>query len=273
MDSVIATMTKKKMMADEVGVPIALCMSAPLRSLLEVVHQAAHLGVLDAVRPGDVDAGEDPGGHDDANADRDADRGVFADLLRQEGLVGGDQQDEAVVHDEQQEGQDDRDRPLAADQLLELGGFEHLVRRLWHSSSSRKSNRYLPDEDLVLKLVLVTADLSGSLEASISQLHVGIVTVREITQPEGGALLVRMAVVGKVIRAVLNKRLDLEGSEVVPGLDQQGALLGDCEQEGAAVPFRVIGLQREAVAVAHRLVPEEVAGVGGVLLLAEIGRA
>src|ERR1700688_2163611 len=135
MPRVIATMPKKKRMAEAVVVPIAVCMAAPF-SLLHFIDQAAPLDVVDAVRPGDVDEGEHPGGHDDTHADRDAERRVFADLLRQEGLVGGDEQDVTVVHDEQHDGQDDRDRPLAAYQPLEVGGLEHLVRRFRHSSSS-----------------------------------------------------------------------------------------------------------------------------------------
>src|ERR1700674_52668 len=139
MPRVTAAMRIKKMMAEVVGVPIAVCaafMSAPFRSLLELVQQAAHLDVVDAVGPYDIDGGEHPGGHDDAYAHRDAERGVLADLLRQEGLVGGDQQDVAVVHDEQQDDQYDGDRPFATNQLLEIGGLEHLMRRFWHSFSS-----------------------------------------------------------------------------------------------------------------------------------------
>src|ERR1700680_1405990 len=131
----------------------------------------------------------------------------------------------------------------------------------------QRAPEVLPDEDLVLKLILVTADLSGSLEASISELHVGIVAVGEKPQPEGGALLVRAAVMVEVLPAVLKERLGLDGAQVVAGLGQDGVLLGD-GQEGAAVPLGVVELQRDAVAVAHRLVPEEVTGVGGVLLLA-----
>src|ERR1700732_999862 len=142
MYNVIATMRKKKMMAELFRCPItvcaavcAACMSVP-PLLLHLFDEAAHLDVVDAVRPDDVDEGEHPGGHDDAHADPDAARGGFADLLRQEGLVGGDQQDETVVHDEQHDGQDDGDRPLAAYKPLEVGGLEHLVRRFCHSFSS-----------------------------------------------------------------------------------------------------------------------------------------
>src|ERR1700720_1754567 len=132
----------------------------------------------------------------------------------------------------------------------------------------QRATEVLPDEDLVLKLVLATADLSGSLEASISELHVGVETVGEKPQSEGGALLVRVAVMVEVLPAILKERLGLDGTQVVAGLGQDGVLLGDGGQEGAAVPLGVIELQSEAVAVAHRLVPEEVAGVGGILPLA-----
>src|SRR5579862_6623575 len=132
----------------------------------------------------------------------------------------------------------------------------------------QRGTEVLPDEDLVLKLVLLTADLSGSLEASISELHVGIVAVREKAQPGGAALLVRVAVVVEVLAAILDEGLGLDRAQVVTGLGQDGVLLRDGGQEGAAVPLGVVELQREAVAVAHRLVPEEVAGIGGVLPLA-----
>src|ERR1700720_1695262 len=113
----------------------------------------------------------------------------------------------------------------------------------------QRATEVLPDEDLVLKLVLATADLSGSLEASISELHVGIVTAGEKPQPEGGALLVRVAVMVEVLPAVLKERLGLDGTQVVAGFGQDGVLLGYGD-EGAAIPLGVVELQGEAVAVA-----------------------
>src|SRR5258708_33999969 len=110
MPRVSTTMTRKKRMAESVGVPIVVCMSAP-RLLVQIRKQPGHLDVLDAVRPGDVDGGEHPGGYDHADADRDAERRGLADLLPQERLVYDHQQEITHIPTELDLGQEDVHRP------------------------------------------------------------------------------------------------------------------------------------------------------------------
>src|SRR5579862_4652598 len=83
-------------------------------------------GVVALVGPADVDAGQDPAGDDDADAEDDAEGDVPGDLEGEQAGPEGDEEDEAVVEDEGDSGELEREPVLAVDEVLELRILQQL---------------------------------------------------------------------------------------------------------------------------------------------------
>src|SRR2546427_13271994 len=105
MPSVTATKVKKK--------TIATTLSSPGIVLRQLVLDVLDQRVVLAVGPADVDARQEPGGQDDSDPDRDAERDVRRNLDSEDALLERDQEDEAVVDDQGDEGEQKRDAGLA----------------------------------------------------------------------------------------------------------------------------------------------------------------
>src|SRR5215831_7004086 len=105
MASVTATKMKKKTIATTLTVPGIV--------LLHFVPDVLDESVVPGVRPADIDARQQPGGEDDADADRDAESDVRGDLHAEDALLERDQENETVVDDQRDRRQDQGDSVLA----------------------------------------------------------------------------------------------------------------------------------------------------------------
>src|SRR5881394_1475007 len=81
-------------------------------------------GVVPGIGPADVDPREQPREEDHADADRNSQGDLSEDSVSEKIAVEGDEDDEAVVHHQGQDRENQRDPVLAGDQVFELGVVE-----------------------------------------------------------------------------------------------------------------------------------------------------
>ena len=99
--SVSATMTRKNRTAEAVGVPSEVCMSGG-QSARSRRRSRLDFGIVVTVGPDHVRGRQRPGADDDRGAERNAERRGFADPRGQKRAICGDEQDIAVIEEEQQ---------------------------------------------------------------------------------------------------------------------------------------------------------------------------